>query len=72
MGVKATQLGRLFGRSAIEMNKLLLAHGLVEGESRAYRPTGRLGAPFAKWVDRDNGYGGIAARAWVGSCPLGR
>jgi hypothetical protein len=63
MGMNATQLGRLFGRSAIEMNKLLLAHGLVEGGPGAYRPT-ELGAPFAKSVDRDNGYGGIAARAW--------
>jgi hypothetical protein len=39
MGMNATQLGRLFGRSAIEMNKVLLAHGLVEGAPGAYRPT---------------------------------
>lgn len=64
MGMTATVLGReFFGRTAQEMNKLLLAHGFLEGGPGAYRPT-TLGEQFAKWVDKDNGYGGFAAQAW--------
>jgi hypothetical protein len=64
MGMSASELGReFFSRTAQETNKLLLAHGFLEGAPGAYRPTS-LGESFAKWVDKDNGYGGVAARSW--------
>lgn len=63
MGMSATQLGSFFGRGGAAMNVLLHEHGLIEGGPGAWRPT-ELGAQFAKWVDKDNGYGGYAHRAW--------
>lgn len=63
MGMSATQLGSFFGRGGAAMNALLHEHGLIEGGPGAWRPT-ELGAQFAKWVDKDNGYGGYAHRAW--------
>ena len=63
MGLSATQLGSFFGRGGAAMNALLHEHGLIEGGPGAWRPT-ELGAQFAKWVDKDNGYGGYAHRAW--------
>lgn len=45
------------------MNVLLHKHGFIEGGPGAWRPT-QLGVQFAAWVDKDNGYGGYAHRAW--------
>lgn len=63
MGMSATQLGSFFGRGGAAMNALLHEHGFIEGGPGAWRPT-ELGAQFAKWVDKDNGHGGYAHRAW--------
>lgn len=63
MGMTATQLGSVFGRGAAATNVLLRDHGFLEGSPGAWRPT-ELGEQFAKWVDRDNGYGGYAHRSW--------
>lgn len=63
MGMTATQLGRLFSRSAAEMNRLLRDHGFIEGGPGAWRPT-ELGKAFAQAHDFDNGYGGFAHRQW--------
>jgi len=63
MGKTATALGREFGRTAREMNKLLKDHGFMDGDPGAYRPT-ELGNPFAQSHDFDNGYGGFAHRQW--------
>ncbi|WP_162602304.1 hypothetical protein [Nocardioides daejeonensis] len=61
--MSATQLGSFFDRGAAAMNALLHKHGFLEGGPGAWRPT-ELGEQFAKWVDKDNGYGGSAYRAW--------
>ncbi|WP_207792896.1 hypothetical protein [Nocardioides acrostichi] len=61
--MSATQLGSFFGRGGAAMNVLLHEHGFIEGGPGAWRPT-ELGQQFAKWVDKDNGYGGYAHRAW--------
>ena len=63
MGNTATALGREFGRTAREMNKLLKDHGFMEGDPGAYRPT-ELGKMFAQSHDFDNSYGGFAHRQW--------
>lgn len=63
MGKTATELGREFGRTAREMNKLLKEHSFMEGEPGAYRTT-ELGKPFVQAHDFDNGYGGFAHRQW--------
>ena len=63
MGRSAKQLGVVFSRTAAAMNLLLRDHGFLEGEPGAWRPT-ELGKQFAQWQDRDNGYGGYAARQW--------
>ncbi|CAM3449248.1 hypothetical protein NODU109028_17400 [Nocardioides dubius] len=61
--MSATQLGAFFARGGAAMNLLLNDHGFIEGGPGAWRPT-ELGAPFATWVDKDNGYGGYAHRSW--------
>ena len=64
MGMTATYLGKhVFARNARDMNKLLRLHNFLEGEPGAYRLTD-LGKQFAKVVDFDKGYGGIAYRQW--------
>lgn len=63
MGLTATRLGHELGRSAREVNTLLKAHGFMEGDPGAYRPT-KLGQAFAHAHDFDNGYGGFAHRQW--------
>lgn len=64
MGMSATQIGREFGhKTGAAMNVLLHEHGFLDGKPGAWGPS-ELGEQFAKWVDKDNGYGGFAARSW--------
>lgn len=59
----ATQLGKMIGKSAREVNELLKAKGYIDGTPGNYSMT-EAGREHGEIRFKDNGYGGYAARAW--------
>jgi hypothetical protein len=62
--MSARELGAKVGMTAEAFNRLLRDQGILTGDPGAYGLTGK-GADFAVQVDHDNGYGGVAYRAWT-------
>lgn len=59
----AKQLGEMLGMNAQEVNKLLKKKGFLDGKPGAYTVTAK-GEKYSELRQKDNGYGGFAARAW--------
>ncbi|SFX77255.1 hypothetical protein [Ruminococcus sp. XPD3002] len=63
MGLSAKRLGKLFGLNSQEMNVYLKEEGYLKGEPGNYSLT-KKGEKYATKKEKDNGYGGHAARHW--------
>lgn len=63
MSLSAKRLGYELGLTAQEVNVLLEEEGFLSGEPGNYTPTEK-GEDFSISKDKDNGYGGYAARSW--------
>ena len=59
----AKQLGEMLGMNAQEVNKLLKKKGFLDGEPGVYTVTSK-GEKYSELRQKDNGYGGYAARSW--------
>ena len=59
----AKQLGANLGLSAQEVNKILKKKGFLDGKPGKYTIT-KKGKKYSEMRDKDNGYGGYAARGW--------
>lgn len=59
----ARQLGVMIGLNAQEVNKLLKQKGFLAGKPGAYTVTSK-GQKYSELRQKDNGYGGYAARSW--------